>query len=98
MSRSTPIPYFPVPPAEYRQTYLAEIIRAFSVYAQQMNTPGPWRATQMTLTNLQTDDVGLETGALFQQGGFVKIALINAPHVRGSSAAGQVGSVTVSTT
>jgi hypothetical protein len=51
----------------------------------------------MVLTNLQTDDVALETGALFQQDGFVKITLANTPHVRGSSAAGQVGTVTVST-
>ena len=37
-------------------------------------------------------------GALFQQDGFVKIALIDKPHVRGSSATGAVGTVTVTTT
>jgi len=40
----------------------------------------------------------LENGALFQQDGFVKIALINKPHVRGSGATGAVGTVTVTTT
>lgn len=95
MSRSTPIPYFPVPPAAYSQSYLAEVIRAFSVYAQQTNTPGPWRATSLTLTDLQTDDVGLETGALFQQGGFLKVVLPHSAHVRGSTAVGQVGQVGV---
>jgi hypothetical protein len=34
---------------------------------------------------------------LFQQDGFVKITRTNVPHVRGSSAAGEVGSVTVNT-
>lgn len=51
MSRSTPIPYFPVPPAQYDRAYFSELTRAFTVYAQQMNTPGPWRATELTLTN-----------------------------------------------
>ena len=52
----------------------------------------------LQLTDLQTDDSGLENGALFQQDGFVKIALINKPHVRGSGATGAVGTVTVTTT
>ena len=97
-SRNVPLPYFPVPPGEYSPAYLAEIVRAFSVYLAQQQNPGEGRNTFIVLTSLQTDDVGLEPGALFQQGGFVKISLSNAPHVRGSSATGQVGSVTVNTT
>lgn len=50
MSRSVPIPYFPIPPENYNPQYLAEVTRAFAVYAQQMNTPGPWQATTLTLT------------------------------------------------
>ena len=50
MSRPTPIPYFPVPPREYNTQYFAEVVRAFSVYTQQMANPGPWRATELTLT------------------------------------------------
>jgi len=64
---------------------------------EQMQNPGEGRNTQLVLTNLQTDDSGLETGALFQQDGFVKITLINTPHVRGSAGTGAVGSVTVTT-
>ena len=98
MSRNLALPYFPIPPQSYDQRYFAEVIRAFSVYLEQSQNPGEGRNTFIVLTALQTDDVGLETGALFQQGGFVKIALANAPHVRGSSALGSVGSVTVVTT
>lgn len=50
MSRSTVVPYFPVPPAQYDRAYFAELTRAFSVYVQQVSTPGPWRATELTLT------------------------------------------------
>jgi hypothetical protein len=95
MSRKVAIPYFPTPPTEYDQRYLQEVVRSFSVYAQQLNNPGPIRATNITLTNLPTTDFGLEAGTLFQQNGFVKIALINAPHVGGVSATAGVGSVTV---
>jgi hypothetical protein len=97
MSRNLVLPFFPVSPQEYDQVYMDEVVRAFSVYLQQMQNPGEGRNTQLVLTNLQTDDVGLETGALFQQSGFVKITLIDTPHVRGSSATGGVGTVTVST-
>jgi hypothetical protein len=97
MSRNLVRPFFPIPPAEYQRAYFAEIIRSFSTYLEQTQNPGEGRHTFLVLTNLQTDDVGLETGALFQQAGFVKISLTNTPHVRGSSATGQVGTVTVST-
>jgi hypothetical protein len=97
MSRNLVLPYFPVAPEEYDQRYLNEVVRSFAVYLEQMQNPGEGRNTTIVLTNLQTDDSGLETGALFQQGGFVKITLIDTPHVRGSGAVGEVGGVTVTT-
>ena len=97
MSRNLVLPFFPVPPQNYDREYIAEIVRSFSIYLGQMQNPGEGRNTFMVLTNLQTDDSGLETGALFQQEGFVKITLINTPHVRGQQATGSVGSVTVTT-
>jgi hypothetical protein len=98
MSRNLVLPFFPIAPQQYDQRYFAEVVRAFSVYLEQMQNPGEGRNTFMVLTNLQTDDSGLETGALFQQSGFVKIALINSPHVRGSAGTGAVGTVTVTIT
>lgn len=97
MSRNLVLPFFPVPPQNYDREYIAEIVRSFSIYLGQMQNPGEGRNTNIVLTNLQTDDSGLETGALFQQEGFVKITLINMPHVRGQQATGSVGSVTVTT-
>jgi len=95
MSRRLARPFFPVPPPQYMQNYFAELVRSFSVYLDQMQNPGDIRGTQLTLTELQTDDVGLETGALFQHDGFVKIAQLNTASVRGSGGTGQVGQVTV---
>lgn len=98
MSRNLTLPYFPVPPQTYQQAYFTEIIRAISVYMQNERNPGEGRNTFTVFTNLQTDDSGLETGAIFNHGGYVKITQENTPHVRGSAGIGSVGSVTVTTT
>jgi len=55
MSLPSPIPFFPVPPAQYDPRYFAELTRAFSTFAQQINTPGAWRATELTLTTSTTN-------------------------------------------
>lgn len=98
MSRNLILPFFAVPPAQYDQAYFANLTRSFATYMEQQLNPGLARATGLTLTDLQTTDYGLEPGALFQQDGFVKIAQSNTPHVRGSSALGSAGTVTVITT
>jgi hypothetical protein len=98
VSRRLSRPYFPIPPQQYQQRYFTEVIRAFSVFLEQVQNPGDVRATELTLTDLQTDDSGLEVGALFEQDGFVKITRTNVPHLRGSAGTASVGTVTVSTT
>ena len=98
MSRNLILPFFAVPPTQYDQQYFANLTRSFAVDLEQLLNQGAERATRLTLTDLQEDDPGLENGALFQQDGFVKIALTNKPHVRGSGATGAVGTVTVTTT
>ena len=98
MSRNLILPFFAVPPTEYDQQYFANLTRSFAIYMEQQQNPGEERATKLTLTDLQADDYGLETGALFQHSGFVKVTLSNSPHVRGSTGTGGVGTVTVNTT
>lgn len=49
MSSQNAVPYFPTPPEEYNRQYMAQLIRAFSVFAQQMVNPGPLLATTLTL-------------------------------------------------
>jgi len=95
MSRNLVRPYFPVPPQGYDQSYFAEIIRSFSTYINQQQNPGEGRNTFTVFTNLQSNDYGLETGAVFEADGFLKITKVNTPHVAGSSGTGGVGTVTV---
>jgi len=96
-SRRLVRPLFPIPPATYDQDYLTEVVRSFSVFIQQVQNPGDARHTELTLTNIQAHDQGLEVGALFNFNGFVKITQGNTPHVAGNTATSAVGSVTVTT-
>ena len=52
MAQPTVLPYFPTPPAVYAQSYMSEVIRAFSLFAQQTTNPGPMRGVTLNLTNL----------------------------------------------
>jgi len=96
-SRRLVRPQFPVPPATYNSSYMAEVVRAFSIFINQFQNPGDIRATEITLTALQENDVGLEPGAVFQQDGFLKITLAYKPHPAGSVGTGGVGTVEVTT-
>tara|TARA_Y100001937_G_scaffold32933_1_gene46966 strand:+ start:281 stop:511 length:231 start_codon:yes stop_codon:yes gene_type:complete len=66
-------PRLPEPPAEYSQRYTQDLIRALELFIQQERNPGELRGTKITLTNLPTSATGLETGALFNDSGTVKI-------------------------
>ena len=95
MSRGLVQPVFPNAPAEYDVQYMAEVVRAFSVFLQQVNNPGPWQASSLTLPDLQTDNYNLPLGGIFQYGDELRITVANKPYLRGSQASGGVGSVTV---
>lgn len=98
MARNLVLPFFPLPPEQYSQQYMTEILRSFSVYLTQMQNPGEGRNTVTVFTNLQTDDSGLEPGTIFSHDGHVRVALSYSPCVRGSQASGSVGTVTVAIT
>ncbi len=97
MSRNLVLPFFPVAPKDYNQQYLEEVVRSFAVYLEQMQHPGEGLNTMSVFTNLQTDESGLEPGAIFNHDGYVRVPVAHSPYVRGSQATGTVGTVTVST-
>jgi len=95
MSRNLPFPRFASPPPTYDPKYLADIVRAFYLYQQAIQNPGEGRNTFTVFTNLQTDDQGLEIGAVFRDGnGFLKVCLEGKPNVGGLAATGGVGQIT----
>ena len=54
MSSNSPAPFFPTPPGEYNRQYMAQLVRAFSVFVQQVNNPGDAISTTLKLTALPT--------------------------------------------
>lgn len=67
-------PRLPEPPTEYTQQYMADLVRSIQVFIEQERNPGEMRGTKMTLTALPTSASGLETGALYNDSGTVKVA------------------------
>jgi hypothetical protein len=67
-------PRLPEPPVEYSQQYLADLVRALELFISQERNPGELRGTKITLTDLPTSATGLETGALYNDSGTVKVA------------------------
>jgi hypothetical protein len=95
MSRNLAAPLFPIPPKEYDQRFFHEFLRAFSIYQSQVQIPGEGRNTFTVFTDLQSNDQGLEPGAVFRDGNyFLKVAAANRPNVGGLKATGGVGQIT----
>ena len=72
-SRALPPPRLPEAPEEYTRAYMEDFVRALDNYIQQERNPGEMRGTKITLTALPTSATGLETGALYNVAGTVKI-------------------------
>ena len=53
--------------------YMQDLLRALEFYIEQERNPGELRGTKVTLTELPTSPTGLETGALWNDSGTVKI-------------------------
>ncbi len=66
-------PQFPLPPEEYDRQYFDEMIRSLTQLVIQLQNPGEMRGTKITLTQLPTSPTGLESGALYNDSGTVKI-------------------------
>ena len=73
MSRELAPIQFALPPEDYDRAYFDDVVRSLSQLVVQMRTPGALRGTKITLTDLPTSSDGLETGALFNDNGTVKI-------------------------
>tara|TARA_Y100001937_G_C7087910_1_gene316247 strand:- start:365 stop:595 length:231 start_codon:yes stop_codon:yes gene_type:complete len=68
-----PAPRLPEPTSEYSLAYMQDLLRALEIFIEQERTAGDIRATTITLTELPTSATGLESGALFNDSGTVKI-------------------------
>jgi hypothetical protein len=70
---NVPPPRLPTPPEIIDRAYLEDLVRALQIFILQERNPGELRATKITLTDLPTSATGLETGALYNDSGTVKV-------------------------
>lgn len=70
---NVPPPRLPEPTIEYSVTYMQDLLRALEIFIEQERTPGELRGTKITLTDLPTSSANLESGALWNDSGTVKI-------------------------
>lgn len=68
-----PAPRLPEPTIEYSVSYMQDLLRALEIFIDQERTPGELRGTKITLTELPTSASGLESGALWNDSGTVRI-------------------------
>ena len=52
---------------------MQDLLRALEIFIEQERNPGEMRGTKITLTELPTSATGLESGALYNDSGTVKI-------------------------
>jgi hypothetical protein len=90
-------PRFTNPPADYDRKYFSDLVRSLENLVTHIQTPGEGRQTTIVLTNLATNDYGLEPGTIFEVGGALRVSVIYRPYPAGISSSGGVGSVTVTT-
>lgn len=66
MANQVTLPYFPNPPVEYDQRYISEVVRAFSLYLQQIQNPGTAVFNTLNLLNLPiyADNASAVSGGL----------------------------------
>ena len=74
MSRELVPPQFSLAPEEYDRAYFDDMVRSLTQLVIQLQNPGELRGTKITLTDFPTSASGLETGALYNDSGTIKIA------------------------
>lgn len=92
--RASPLP---VPPSDYNQQYMTQLIRVIGLYFSQLDSLTPLQTDRISLLALPTSGYGLRDGAVFRVGEDLKIVVPNVAYTLGVSGTGGVGSVTVTT-
>jgi hypothetical protein len=87
-------PPLPVPPPEYDQQYVTNLIRALRLYFNQLDSTTSLQIEGLSLLALPTSGYGLRTGTVFRVGDDLKIVASNIAYTIGVSASGSIGSVT----
>lgn len=95
MDRKVQLPLFPAAPSDYSQIYFNDLVGALNRLTRILVTPGEGRQTFIVLTDLPTNDQGLEPGTTFEVDGVLHVSVLYKAFLAGTSATGAVGTVAV---
>tara|TARA_R110002020_G_scaffold15019_1_gene53027 strand:+ start:2555 stop:2851 length:297 start_codon:yes stop_codon:yes gene_type:complete len=84
-------------PDDYDRPYFDDLTRSLNQFVTLQMEAGALRGTTLVLTNLPTSGNQLETGAVFNDQGTLKIALANTGYAPSFSITATIGTVTVTT-
>lgn len=94
-SQAAILPPPPRPSSQYNQEYANQLVRWLEQLARTMTGLSYLRGTGLYLPQLPTSGVGLKPGEVYQEARYLRVVLEGDASVTGASAAGAVGSVTV---
>lgn len=95
VSRKTPPPVLPLPPREYSQWYMDQLVKLVNMHNDDTRNPGNLVGADLQLLQMPTSGVGLSPGKVFiGPNGQLFIVRENDQYISGLSATGRVGSVT----
>lgn len=87
----------PLPPAQYEQGYLQQLVRAMTDYIEQMSNPGPVVCSSLRILQCPRSGGGLPQGSVWARNGVLYIVDSSYGSPGGVTAVGSVGTVTVTT-
>lgn len=95
MDRRLIFPQFQKAPSDYDSMYFNNMVNMLNVLMNALRNPGEGRQSTLVLTNLPSNDSGLEPGEIFVVDGVLHVPVPYRPYAAGVSATGRVGSATV---
>jgi hypothetical protein len=95
MDRRVSFPQFQKAPDAYSSVYLNNLVNMLNVLMNSLRSPGEGRQTTLVLTNLPSNDSGLEPGEIFVVNGVLRTPLLYSPYASGVKATGAIGTVSV---
>jgi len=90
-------PALPVPPKEYDQNFMSQLVRALGNYFNLLDSKTPHEIDSIIFSNLPTNGAGLINGSVYSDDGVLKIVLAQNSYAASLKATTSINNVSVTT-